>query len=239
MLTVNSSIRITDNGVSKTLGVFSGLSTDAKPVFKIFNGSEFYEIDSGKVFRFDMETETWNLQPSVVGVIAEVYDTTHTYNKFALVIYQGKLYSALANNITGEWDATKWAETTVSEIMENLQKPFIFVDTLPATGVEGKVYFVPSADPKTGDVFEEFIWKDGSWERIGGVTIDLSNYYTKTETDSAVSSAISGHNSSNTAHSDMRTTLNTLDNKVLDQLSLTCDMVDGTQKTLKVNGSLT
>lgn len=41
-----------------------GLSTDEKPTEmngkKIDNGSAFIEIDTGKVYFFDITTETWN-----------------------------------------------------------------------------------------------------------------------------------------------------------------------------------
>lgn len=41
-----------------------GLSTDEKPAEmngkKIDNGSAFIEIDTGKVYFFDITTETWN-----------------------------------------------------------------------------------------------------------------------------------------------------------------------------------
>lgn len=48
---------------------FHGLSTDTKPVVytnngkPIDNGSIFYEIDTGKEYRFDRDTNTWLRQP--------------------------------------------------------------------------------------------------------------------------------------------------------------------------------
>lgn len=35
-----------------------GLSTDTKPT-DVFNGSAFYEMDTGKIYLFDAETKTW------------------------------------------------------------------------------------------------------------------------------------------------------------------------------------
>lgn len=45
----------------------SGLSKDKKPTDKfdslpIINGSEFFEIDTGKLYRFDEENHEWVLQ---------------------------------------------------------------------------------------------------------------------------------------------------------------------------------
>lgn len=48
---------------------FAGLSTDTKPIEKfqdsemgliyIFNGSKFYEIDTGKEYKYDAENKQW------------------------------------------------------------------------------------------------------------------------------------------------------------------------------------
>lgn len=57
----NTKIKPDDDYISVEL---RGLSTDEKPVEmngkKIDNGSSFIEIDTGKVFFFDLTTETWN-----------------------------------------------------------------------------------------------------------------------------------------------------------------------------------
>lgn len=46
---------------------FSGLSTDEKPTeyfdsLPIINGSEFFEIDTGNLFKFNGENHEWVLQ---------------------------------------------------------------------------------------------------------------------------------------------------------------------------------
>jgi hypothetical protein len=59
---------------------------------------------------------------------------------------------------------------------------FIIVSTLPTTGVANKIYLVPSNDPESIDNYVEWIWHNGKWERLGGFTLDLSNYFNKNET---------------------------------------------------------
>ena len=62
----------------------------------------------------------------------------------------------------------------------------------------GKLYFVPSADPQTSNVKDEYITlsvtEQGTttyyWECIGSTSIDLTNYYTKAQTDSAIAAAL-------------------------------------------------
>lgn len=38
---------------------YRGLSTDTKPTENITNGTTFIEIDTGKVYMFDIENEEW------------------------------------------------------------------------------------------------------------------------------------------------------------------------------------
>ena len=59
---------------------------------------------------------------------------------------------------------------------------FIIVDELPEVGEANKIYLVPN-----GNEFNEFIFINGSWEQIGTIDIDLSNYYTIDEIDIIVS----------------------------------------------------
>lgn len=55
------------------------------------------------------------------------------------------------------------------------------VTVLPETGTEGFIYLLPSGDSST--VFTVYFWEDNAWRPSGSVTIDLSNYYTKSEVD--------------------------------------------------------
>ena len=54
--------------------------------------------------------------------LADAYDPTSTYNTNDLVIEDNVLYKALQNNITGTWDSTKWAATTIKEAFGQLAK---------------------------------------------------------------------------------------------------------------------
>ena len=68
---------------------------------------------------------------------------------------------------------------------------FEVVSVLPTTGVVNKIYLVPSIDPKTQNTLDEFIWVDDAWEIIGSVSVDLSNYFTKTEINSMLDDVVS------------------------------------------------
>lgn len=55
------------------------------------------------------------------------------------------------------------------------------VSTLPETGESNVIYFLPMADPKELNLYEEYIWINEGYELIGTTQIDLSGYWSKTE----------------------------------------------------------
>lgn len=61
---------------------------------------------------------------------------------------------------------------------------YLVVAELPTTGNPNKIYFVPSDDPETQNELDEFIWVNNDWEKIGAVSVDLSDYFNKTEINS-------------------------------------------------------
>ena len=73
------------------------------------------------------------------------------------------------------------------------QIEFVVVNELPQEGVEGTIYLVPLEEPDTqGNNYAEYIWVNNAWELLGkiGVSVDLSGYYTKTETDNLLTNKV-------------------------------------------------
>ena len=42
---------------------YNGTSQDTKPFDNVENGAYYHEIDTGNVYRFDKENQTWYVQP--------------------------------------------------------------------------------------------------------------------------------------------------------------------------------
>ena len=59
------------------------------------------------------------------------------------------------------------------------------VNELPTTGKKMILYLVPKTSANGDDIHDEYIWLEStaSFELVGSTTVDLSDYYTKTETD--------------------------------------------------------
>ena len=61
---------------------------------------------------------------------------------------------------------------------------FRIVQVLPTEDIsESTIYLVPNSDPETQNLYDEYIYVNNSWEKIGSKSIDLSDYYTKTQVD--------------------------------------------------------
>lgn len=57
---------------------------------------------------------------------------------------------------------------------------FQVVTTLPTTGVKGTIYLVSNSGTGT-NVYDEYIYVNNAWEKIGTTNVDLSGYVQKTE----------------------------------------------------------
>lgn len=66
-----------------------------------------------------------------------------------------------------------------------LNNAFKVVSALPATGDPNYIYLLPKSESESNDSYYEYIWLEdySRWERIGSTQIDLSDYYTKTQSD--------------------------------------------------------
>lgn len=91
----------------------------------------------------------------------------------------------------------KQGQTTTIEILDGEQGPqgeqgpagsikLIVVNQLPTENIElDAIYLVPSQETETQNNYEEYVYINNQWEKLGEVPIatDLSDYYTKTETN--------------------------------------------------------
>lgn len=73
--------------------------------------------------------------------------------------------------------------TAISEALADFKLNLVtVVASLPEDGEEGKLYLVPNDD----GTFTTYTYEEGEFVQIGNgsVSVDLTNYYTKSETDS-------------------------------------------------------
>lgn len=77
------------------------------------------------------------------------------------------------------------ASDVASAIASIPQFEIKIVDVLPATGQKMVLYLLPKTSVSGDNIYDEYIWLEStsSFELVGSTTVDLSDYYTKTETD--------------------------------------------------------
>lgn len=65
------------------------------------------------------------------------------------------------------------------------------VDTLPETGETDTIYLVKKDNPGEQNLYDEYVYTDTGWEHIGDTSVDLTDYYTKEESDKNLNDTIS------------------------------------------------
>lgn len=101
----------------------------------------------------------------------------------------------------------------------------MIVGSLPSQGNEKILYFTPTSHASLGNIYDEYMWINGKWEEIGSSYTDLSNYYNKSQIDTALS--------------DLNTSLTGRINTVsgsLDSLKSSYDTFTGTTFPTTING---
>ena len=94
-----------------------------------------------------------------------------------------------------------YTKVEVQQLIDAVKQfTYVSVAELPtaSTDTMNKIYLVPSANPQTRNVKDEFITisvtdqgtTTYSWEMIGSTEISLDNYYTKSQTDVAITAAL-------------------------------------------------
>ena len=67
---------------------------------------------------------------------------------------------------------------------------YVIVDSLPVSDIKtNKIYLVRNASGADNNIYTEYAYINSAWEKIGEykADVDLSNYYTKSQTDNLLS----------------------------------------------------
>jgi len=89
------------------------------------------------------------------------------------------------NNLTNYYTKTNtYTKSEIDSLIGSVSSLDIqIVQTLPTQDIStSTIYLVPKT-ASTNDNYDEYIYVNNSWEHIGSTEVDLSNYYTKTQTD--------------------------------------------------------
>ena len=139
---------------------------------------------------------TTQMNAAIAAAIASYYTKTEVDALIANFI------TASVNNLVNYYlKSETYTKAEVQTLIDAIKQfTYEVVQTLPTASAStvGKIYLVPNADPQAQNVKDEYITLTTteeqtttySWEKIGSTTIDLSNYYTKTQADAAIQAAL-------------------------------------------------
>lgn len=180
---------------------------DAMPTIQLVEGLIVYVKENKTLYvlkSFDADGSNRVWEPLAVGAVIEIINTLESdRTDAALSAAQGKALKTLVDDLRASVAAA-----------------------LDYKGTKDTYEDLPSEDNKKGDVWNvvaahgstpagtNYAWDGTQWDPLGG-TVDLSGYYTKSQADSAISTAKSELEAADTALEGQITTVtNQLTNKV-------------------------
>lgn len=84
------------------------------------------------------------------------------------------------NNVS---TGTTWSSSKIVSELADAGFDVEIVTELPTTGDAHTIYFIESSSSQTGNIYDEWMYINNNWEQVGSTAVDLSNYYTKSQTD--------------------------------------------------------
>lgn len=89
------------------------------------------------------------------------------------------------NDLTNDSDfqtGTQVSTAISTAITGVTQFDYQVVATLPESGVKGTIYLVANSGSGS-NVYDEYVWVNNAFEKLGTTEVDLSGYYTSTQVD--------------------------------------------------------
>lgn len=148
----------------------------------VANGTITEEMQTNEVWIFtDDEVYTTNEKTKLAGIEAgaEVNPT-----KLSELTNDVNFITNSVNNLTNYYTKTNtYTKTEVNELVSAITTMNVaVVSALPTTGMKATtIYLVPKATSQTSNAYDEYLYVNSKWEKIGDTTIDLSNYAKKSE----------------------------------------------------------
>lgn len=191
-------------------------------------GATAYHLPQGGIPSTDM---TEAVQTSLQKAESAAPQST-TYTKEQVDVMIADFITRSVNDLMNYYlKSETYTKAEVQQLIDTVKQfAYEVVTTLPAASEETmhKIYLVPSTNPKTQNVKDEYITIiDGAaykWEQIGSTTVDLSGYYTSTQTDQAISNALNSALSNYSTTAQMNTAITTVLNNALAAYSTTQQM---------------
>lgn len=123
---------------------------------------------------------------------AWIYDKTRQAKIWCADMWSRKAVLAIRTAITGITSrlatienagyqtASDVSAAIASAVGDLTELEYLVVQSLPASGTKGVIYLVPHQHD-TRDIYDEYIWVNNAFEKIGSTDVDLSGYLKDTD----------------------------------------------------------
>jgi hypothetical protein len=141
----------------------------------------------------DSEKSTWNNKSDFSGDYSDLTNAPTIPTKVSDLVNDSGFIDNTVNNLTNYYSKSQtYTQSEVDALISAIVTlNVLVVQTLPTQDISTTtIYLVPKQTTGTNDVYDEYIYINNAWERIGDTTIDLSNYYTKSQVDSLLADKV-------------------------------------------------
>lgn len=214
----------------KTPNIGLTLTTDEKTLFK-----DWRDIINGE--GTDENPSNAQIVDKAIGALSQSkQDKIDSTNKldFNLIDNVPAFVTASVDNLTNYYKKSEiYTKDEVNHLVETIDKiSFKKVNSVEEVTEAGYIYLVPSEQTESDDIYKEYIFIDNKPELIGSTKIDLSDYYTKDETEELLENLESTLNDGMSELIDGLTTrvdasLATKQDKIDEEHKLSADLIDG------------
>ena len=115
------------------------------------------------------------------GDTTKKYDSTYAVDLAILAAIQGGGGGGAAIDDNNVSTGTTYSSNKITQLLADAGFDVSIAQSLPASGDAHTIFFIPSSDPQTQNVYDEYLYVGNAWEQIGSTAIDLSNYATKND----------------------------------------------------------
>ena len=126
--------------------------------------------------------ERVDVQPSFSGSYNDLTDTPTIPTQTSQLTNNSGFITNAVNNLANYYLKTDtYTQTEVNNLIGAIQTAhFEVVSTLPQTGESNVIYLLSRSSPETRNYYDEYIYINNDWEKIGNTDIDLTGYATET-----------------------------------------------------------
>ena len=181
---INNAISSTNEAVDKAnKAVADTLQATSDNTQRVDNALTQLETDTQQKFT-ELDTQVTNTVNGAVSDLNEAKEqaisdmeqaTTDNTQRVDNAIQQ--IATKVGIDDTQSSTLTTYSSDKIDKLFDGVsgKLPYKIVTSLPETGDENTLYFVPSTSPKSNNVYDEYMYIDGMWEYIGSKAINIED----------------------------------------------------------------